>query len=661
MQSKTFYFKKEILKQSFRTTGWIGIAYFLALTFILPMQIIMELSRDREEYGYNYLDNIEKLIDINTPLQLITILIVPIAAGIFAFRYMQVKGSADFIHSLPLTRNRLFQHHFFMGYAMVIMPIAVTGIILYVMSNSMNLIQIYNNEDILEWIWFTLIITSLMYTFTVLIGGITGISAVQGMLSYILLIFPVGIVFLIFYNLEMLLEGFSAGYLWEENVTSLSPIVHTVFTMTEPNEFNSLTIWIYAILTVICYVAALILYRIRPVESATQTLLFYFLKPIFKFGVTFCFMLLFGTYFGLVQQQHIGWVTFGYLFGALIGYILAEMLIQKTWRVFGEWKGFVVYIGFSLLVLASLVFDWFGYESRVPDAEKVASIQILDNLSYDSSQSTDMEELPKIEDPELIKLITQFHQEIIDNGVSRTNRDWNEDSRDLYFDYYLENGNHIKRSYFISSVKKYEEYLKPIFENVAFKKSNMAWLFNENIKVNKMSIYSRYKNGNIDVNSGLKSEILDALREDYLEATYEEIIHTEDSMIDIEIQLDANGYGYQYLNIPRSYTNTLELFQNEGFGDLISLTEQEVVMIAIKNEESSFEYLGEVPYSEESDLEDVFITEDQMEIEQLVKLEENYDYEGNWTIAAFGPTRDNYITSFSIKEDQLPEFVLQTN
>ncbi|GAE95103.1 hypothetical protein JCM21714_4312 [Gracilibacillus boraciitolerans JCM 21714] len=53
------------------------------------------------------------------------------------------------------------------------------------------------------------------------------------------------------------------------------------------------------------------------------------IKPIFKFGgVTFCFMLLGGTYFGLVQGQYVAWISFGYLFGAILGYLLTEMLLQ---------------------------------------------------------------------------------------------------------------------------------------------------------------------------------------------------------------------------------------------------------------------------------------------------------------------------------------------
>ncbi|SER98719.1 ABC-2 type transport system permease protein [Gracilibacillus ureilyticus] len=652
MQSRTFYFKKELLKQSFRTTGWIGIAYFIALTIILPLQVVMDISAERDEYNTYYFERVDDLFDINGPLQIITILTVPFLAGIFAFRYIQVKGSADFIHSLPLSRNKLFHHHFLVGYAMVVIPVIVTGLILYIMSNTMDVEELFLQRDVGVWLFFTVIIVSLMYSFTVLAGGITGVSAIQGMLSYIFLIFPVGIVYLIFFNLEMLLSGFSPGYLWEENYSGWSPIVQSVFFF-ESGEIDYNVMWIYAVIAVICYLIALVLYRCRPVEAASQTLIFHYLKPIFKIGVTFCFMLLFGTYFGMVQEQYIGWITFGYIFGALLGYLIAEMLIQKTWRVFGEWKGFFIYIGISLLVLASLVFDWFGYETRVPQAGEVEGIQIIDFVSYYDDPSVEFDELPKIEDEKLIKLITEFHQEIIDTGT--LDRDWQSDSSEIYINYYLDNGTNIKRQYFIPSVKEFKEYLKPVYENEIFRKNSRHWLFSEKTDVKNIRIHT-YRDDAV-ISNTLESRLMDALREDYLNASFEEIMAGEESILTIEFELEDNNYYSPFIDVPRSYTNTMDLLEKEGFHKFTDLTEQETVMIAVKNESSKLKYLHEVPFTDASKLKDVFVTQDLNQIEQIVKLEKEYDYDGKWTIAAFGPGRDEYITSFTVNEEQLPAFV----
>ena len=54
-------------------------------------------------------------------------------------------------------------------------------------------------------------------------------------------------------------------------------------------------------------------------------------------------MLFGGAYFSAVQSNSVAWMIFGYVIGAVIGYYLAEIVLQKTWRVFGHFKGILIY------------------------------------------------------------------------------------------------------------------------------------------------------------------------------------------------------------------------------------------------------------------------------------------------------------------------------
>src|SRR5699024_10813010 len=114
-------------------------------------------------------------------------------------------------------------------------------------------------------------------------------------------------------------------------------------------------------------------------------------------------------YFGATQGNLIGWLMFGYIFGALLGYILAEILIQKTWRIFHQWKGFIIYIGISLIVLSSFVFDWFGYEERIPEQEDVQKIFFQENeISYEVGEIN-------INDLTIVQHVLDIHQYLIDH------------------------------------------------------------------------------------------------------------------------------------------------------------------------------------------------------------------------------------------------------
>jgi ABC-2 type transport system permease protein len=71
-----------------------------------------------------------------------------------------------------------------------------------------------------------------------------------------------------------------------------------------------------------------------------------------------------GMYFSEVTQKDIHWTLFGNAVGAVFGYYLAEMVLQKTWRVFSQIKGLIVYsTAIAFLVLAA---QFLGiYENRV--------------------------------------------------------------------------------------------------------------------------------------------------------------------------------------------------------------------------------------------------------------------------------------------------------
>ncbi|UOR10489.1 hypothetical protein [Halobacillus amylolyticus] len=132
MPSKTSSFKREIFKQDLRNVGWVSLVYFAGLVFILPLQLMMDMSspNSRETYLENGLFDPLFLYGI----QLILLLIIPVLMAIFLFRYVHVRGAGDFIHSLPIKRSSLFNHHMFSGILLLLLPILIIGLILLITS-----------------------------------------------------------------------------------------------------------------------------------------------------------------------------------------------------------------------------------------------------------------------------------------------------------------------------------------------------------------------------------------------------------------------------------------------------------------------------------------------------------------------------------------------
>ncbi|WP_277678825.1 DUF6449 domain-containing protein [Gracilibacillus dipsosauri] len=563
MQSRTFYFKKELLKQSFRSTGWIGIAYFVVLVFLFPLQILMNVTSEELQHTPLYYEGVENIFETNGVLHALLMITVPVLAALFAFRYLQVRGFADFVHSLPIKRSSLFHQHFMMGYLNLLIPLLLNGLLMYMMERTMNVDEFFSTHDIGSWLIYSIVVVSIIYSFTVLVGMITGISAVQLVLSYIFLIFPAGILTLLYRNLGMLLKGFSPGINWQDQAYRFSPISRSI--EMSNSEVKDVELWIFSILAIVCYVLALVLYRVRSIEAASQALAFPFLKPIFKFGVTFCFMLLGGAYFESVPGNYIGWITFGYIFGAFLGYLLAEMLIQKTWRIWGKWKGLMIYISISMIVLASIVFDWFGYVDRVPQAHSIEGIEVIDEMMFHHN-ALDLE----IDDPSImtakadIEAILDLHEALIASDLVKENTQYHKDYiSKLYFTYYLENGNKMKRQYYVPDTAEFKELLAPIYEEEVFKKMNRPWLFLDKVDYSQITIHVRDREPQNIFDPRMIEQIVEQLRKDYLALNYEEVQQISNATVMIDLILDEQG-NFFYMEVPSSYENTLE-FISENF------------------------------------------------------------------------------------------------
>ncbi|WP_054859606.1 DUF6449 domain-containing protein [Gracilibacillus sp. JCM 18860] len=311
------------------------------------------------------------------------------------------------------------------------------------------------------------------------------------------------------------------------------------------SEVKDVELWIFSILAIVCYVLALVLYRVRSIEAASQALAFPFLKPIFKFGVTFCFMLLGGAYFESVPGNYIGWITFGYIFGAFLGYLLAEMLIQKTWRIWGgKWKGgLMIYISISMIVLASIVFDWFGYVDRVPQAHSIEGIEVIDEMMFHHN-ALDLE----IDDPSImtakadIEAILDLHEALIASDLVKENTQYHKDYiSKLYFTYYLENGNKMKRQYYVPDTAEFKELLAPIYEEEVFKKMNRPWLFLDKADYSQITIHVRDREPQNIFDPRMIEQIVEQIRKDYLALNYEEVQQISNATVMIDLILDEQG------------------------------------------------------------------------------------------------------------------------
>lgn len=480
MPSKTSWINKEVIIQSLRNVGWVGIVYFIGLLFSLPVDIIGKLSNDNQPYPIAIYENLFKM---QYPIQMGLMLFVPVILSLFLFRYLHVKQAADFMHSLPLTRSKLFYHFTGTGFIILIMPIVLNTAILLSLYSFTDLQQFIDVKDIFIWSGITILMNILLFTAATFVAMITGLTAVQGVMTYILLLLPAGMFMLVCFSLKNLLYGFPEDYFFNIKIEQYSPLIKAVYL--ENKIFSALDVTLLIAITLLLYVLSYVLYKTRKVEAVSLAIVYPVLRPIFKYGVAFCFMLVGGMYFHEIYQEA-SWTVVGYFIGSFIGYYIAEMVLQKQWRVFRQWKG---YAGFAItlsLIGVFIQFDLFQYEKKVPDMKGIEKVHVS-NSYYSLRDNPDS--LIKdhfMDDPHTIKAALNLHKELV-NNQDRTVTD--EDSEQVFFYYKMHDGSKLVRNYRMN-IEEFESQYAALYKMKSYKETTDEIFSVDSNSVDKLSIYS---------------------------------------------------------------------------------------------------------------------------------------------------------------------------
>jgi ABC-2 type transport system permease protein len=539
MKYKMSFFNKGVLTNDLKRFSWMGILYSLFLIFVLPFQIIMIHSNNTKDYKVS----MEHIFDAGNGMLPFPIFIVPVIVALFLFRYLQNKNSVDMLHSLPIKRVTLYDSHVFFGVMTLVIPVIITTIISCILKSTLNLNDLgihFTYNQIFAWCGTTILFSIFIFLFSVLIGMVTGLSTAQGILTYIFLLLPAGLGFLIIENLNMYLFGFnlSGSILEKFSLFRIDGISYNPLTITE--------IVIYILLSIFICALARFVYVKRDLEAATNAVAFKTLQPIFKYGVTFCCTLVGGIYLKNAQNSLLCTI-FGYYIAGLIGYYVAEMIIKKSIKVFKNVKGYLIYAGIFSVILLCVNFDIMGYEKRIPAITEIQSIRFIDgNYSY-NHELNDKDCLYYEKDN--LENIKSLHNKIIESKKNTKNK--NGRFNGFTINYNLKNGKEIERQYYLPN-ELVKDYLKPIYESSEYKKINFDILKVNVSKVDKITISPSIGSKNLTLTNPTEiKEVVDILKTVTLNNTYEEMQDIRQPWGQIDLLLSND----ERINLSFSKTN----------------------------------------------------------------------------------------------------------
>jgi ABC-2 type transport system permease protein len=571
MKFSPFFFNRGVIRQSLRQHGWIGILYLTALLFALPLQMIMV------EGTPSMPRRVANLFDLTGDVQGLLLLSLPVAAGLFVFRYLQTKDASDMLHSLPLKRSHLFVSHFTCGLLLLLPPVWITAAVSGAVKGTVSSHYTIYAADVLKWGLTASVISVFLYTFTVFVGVCTGQSVLQGIVVYILLLLPAALSMLMDYHLRSYLYGYSeASWALSEK---WSPLIH--FLRVGMNPFSCQELLVYTGLSVLFIVLSCFLYRLRHTERATQAIAFSYFNPLFQMGVMLCAMLLSSTYFSESMNRHQGWALGGYAIGAVLGYVLTEMLIRKSWHIAGS-RTLVQGLGYTAvlgILLYASVSNITGFETRTPEPGTVKSIYFGNGIYRGNSYNARMSS-----DPALIESAIALHVKLT---KLQPKLDWSNSTEDpiagVGISYKLQNGRYMFRQYNVPNHLIQEE-LAAVMGTQGYKEILFAVNELDN-SFDRIELKPDLSNKKLVIADPLEIREFQAiLKKEILRMSMDEQKSKLRSWASIEM-LQSDSKDYYYYEWLRSYKELEEWLERKGYSDKARLSPSDLTSIeAVKIE-----------------------------------------------------------------------------
>lgn len=573
MKSKISFFNSGLIKQDIKQHGWLGIVYLIGLIFAVPLQLIMLNNADSRR-----MVDLKTFFEMAMEIQAFFVFTIPILAGIFLFRYLQTKESVDMMHSLPIKRESLYMNHILSGFLLLIIPVWLTVVITAIVMNVIELPNTLTTSDLLWWGLIFSVFTFLTFIISVFSGMITGMSIAQGILTGIFLFLPVGLVSLVSYHLNIFLYGYSESFITGSRIDKLSPVIR-IADIRFGDPFSSTELVVYLLLILLFAVFSYLLYKYRHLEAATQTIAFWQMRPIFKYGVGFCTLLVVGAYFASAQNHENGWLIFGYIVGATIGFYGAEMVLQKTWRIFSM-KILKEFIGYTVVVVLLFVIvktDAIGFETKVPSSDEIQGIYFGDSAYQLRDQMTNNKDIFS-NDKNYIDNIRELHEYIASEQPSDDNA-YSFFNRSMVIAYKLKNEDLLVREY-VLPIDELDRYMKPVMEAPQYKydRYNLQKLEESVDRITITPSAPTSKRVVIADPQEIK-ELKQILKTEILNETYEEMIDNRRSWASIHLLMPDN----ERINFEwrKGYTNLENWLAEKGYLSEARIFAEDIASIEI--------------------------------------------------------------------------------
>ena len=385
-----------------REVPWT-VLYFLCCFFVIPVSYLFGLemlthdtawaaadAAQRYDRLYNYAVEVLGV----SPFLLLMMCVFGMLEAYHSFGYLHRKRELDFYHGLPQTRRQIFFGRFRNGIAAVAVPylICLAAGMLCAAVSGLPVKDIL--QPLLAAALLLLLVFLLFYTVSILAVMLTG-RALTGVLGACVLAGYFPILGLLLTEIPSIwfrtyYDGNAAGTDFLNTVGNLSPVYQAVkfirvygMYYTRPADPSAVTCG-FLLRVLLCFAAACAmtvlcvhLYEKRALERAGDGMAFPKTEGVIRVLLTGLAGLAALQFFRSLDRGY-AWIVFFTVAAILLTHMLVELIYRADpKKIFGHGAELITACVIGVLAVTALRFDWFGYDSYLPEESSIASASLV--------------------------------------------------------------------------------------------------------------------------------------------------------------------------------------------------------------------------------------------------------------------------------------------
>jgi ABC-2 type transport system permease protein len=667
-----------------RQQSWIFA--ILALGYLLAFPVAQLLVMGNWSYGGYSAAKLAELYENlwKHVLMLSGFVVVVIAAWLNAFNgfsYLYDQRKVDFYHSLPIRRSWMFGRKLLKGLVYSFVPYVIMEFFSICIGAMRGYFSLHLMGLAAAMLFCHLLIYLMMYGVAVLAITMTG-NRLTGSLLFVAFAAysPVFSVLVTLYEM-IFFHTYRGGSSFISEIGEYGSPVGIGWRFLNDYQDGSYTKSLLILIAAVLFftAASYAAFMKRKLEKAGQAMIYKWSEPVVSLLVTVPSGLGIGIIFYLLptDQSRYAW----WIFGMILGTILVHGAIQVLYRMdfrhfFSWWQGLLLSAVLVAAIATGTKLDVIGYDSYLPDYEKMESISLdLGNIStneYITGILPGEEEGPyepwrACEDNNHAPYAAGVNQEIynlLEEMVegSETFYDGeriveNEQSTSLTVCYLLKSGKEIYRSYMISQ-DLCKRFLTACYDEGTLKDYKYSFL---NIDASKLIYMSKAVGDESEIlfdgNKKLQEKFLEALKQDVADADGEVLtqapcellaLNYDDSVMPTYVD-GVYWSSYVQIYLYPGFTRSIAMLEEYGYtlSSDISIDSDVLELYDMRDVET------------QDDQEKVLTYTDPEQIEAIRKCLTTYELCPDWIEYELGVYVENSTNEdyYLLIKDQEPDFL----